>query len=284
MIILCDLNQVLFAAVLSETMGVKKNQPLSEKYLRHIILNMVRSYSKQFRQKYGEMILCCDSTSWRKQAFPFYKAHRKKNRDASDINWPEIFTQLNKIRDELREHLPYRVLSVDGAEADDIIALLAARYSPSEEVLILSSDKDFLQLQKYKNVQQYSPIKKMFILTADPTHYIKEHILRGDSGDGIPNFLSHDSVFVSGDRQKSISKQKMAGWLVSDPEVFCENDIMKRGYARNKMLIDLDCTPDPIKNAIVEAHANSTRNPKSKILNYLIQHQMKELVAVIDEF
>lgn len=282
--ILCDLNQVLFAAVLTETIGAKNKQPISEKYLRHIILNMIRSYSKQFSQKYGDMILCCDSNSWRKKAFPYYKANRKKSRDESDINWPEIFSHLNKIREELKEHLPYRVIAVDGAEADDIIALLAARYSPSEEILILSSDKDFPQLQKYKNVYQYHPVKSRFIQTSDPAMFLKEHILRGDSGDGIPNFLSSDTVFVTDERQKPISKKKMAVWLSSDPNVFCNTDIMKRGYARNKLLVDLDCTPEPIKDAIVEAYNNSTKNPKSKILNYLIANGLTRLIETIDEF
>lgn len=279
--ILIDLNQVLFSAVLSEG---RFNQTITESYVRHTILNMIRSYSKQFKEKYGAIVLCCDSSSWRKDVFPFYKAGRKKSREKSSLDWSVVFTFLDKIKSELIEHLPYKVISINGAEADDIIGVLSARYSGSEDILIISSDKDFMQLQKYKNVYQYSPIRKMFIKTENPAQYIKEHIIKGDSGDGIPNFLSADNTFVSGARQKTITKEKLSLWLMEDPEKFCDTEILKQGYARNQQLVDLDYIPENIKLDIINAFDEAKKNSKMKILPYLISHRLSNLVSVCDEF
>lgn len=167
MAILVDLNQVLVSNVMQHINIVGKND-INEDMIRHIVLNSLRSYNKQFKSKYGDLIICCDSKKyWRRDAFPFYKAHRKKDREKSNLNWNLIFDIFAKIRDELREYLPYRVIEVEGAEADDVIAVLAARFSPTESVLIISEDKDFIQLLKHDNVTLYLPRQKTFVERSD---------------------------------------------------------------------------------------------------------------------
>ena len=216
--ILIDLNQVLISNLMQQINSNPKIA-LDENLIRHMVLNSLRSYVRQFKSKYGNVVICCDSKNyWRREYFPFYKSNRKKDREKSGFDWTLIFQTLNKIREELKVNFPYKVLDVDGAEADDIIGVLSARQSPHEEVLILSSDKDFIQLQKYKNVIQYSPIMKKFVKSDSPTEYTKEHILRGDRGDGIPNFLSPDNCFALGERQKVLNTKKMAEWLAMKPE------------------------------------------------------------------
>ena len=258
---------------------------LNEDLIRHISLNCLRSFNKQFKTRFGNMIICCDSKrSWRKDVFPFYKFNRRKNRETSSLDWTSIFEILNKIRDEIKENLPYRVLEVEGAEADDIIGVLTSRFSPSENILILSSDKDFIQLQKYRNVQQYSPILKRFLKTENPQMFIKEHIIRGDTGDGIPNFLSSDNTFAIGERQKRINKNRMIEWINNDPEVFCVTDSMKHGYHRNKMLVDLDCIPRDLQARIVTMYDDIKPKNKTIFLNYLIKNKLKNLIEIADEF
>jgi 5'-3' exonuclease len=282
--ILIDLNQVLISNLMQQ-IGSNPNVKLEESLIRHMVLNSLRSYARQFRHKYGEIVIACDSKKyWRRDIFPFYKAHRKTDREKSAFDWHLIFETLNKIREELKENFPYKVLEVEGAEADDIIAVLSARMSPSEDILILSSDKDFVQLQKYSNVSQYSPILKRFVKTDNPQDYIKEHIIRGDRGDGIPNFLSPDNTFVVGERQKVINKKKLAEWINGDPSLFCTTDNMLRGYKRNQMLVDLDFVPENIKEQIVESFNNTKPANKQKMLNYFIENRLKNLIEVLDEF
>ena len=284
MTILIDLNQVLISNLMQQINSNPKVK-LDENLIRHMVLNSLRSYSRQFRSKYGEIVVACDSKKyWRRDVFPFYKAHRKKDREKSEFDWHLIFETLNKIRDELKENFPYRVIEVEGAEADDVIGVLTARLAPHQDVLILSSDKDFVQLQKYPNVSQYSPILKRFVKTEDPQQYIREHIIRGDRGDGIPNFLSPDNTFVAGERQKVISKKKLTEWIDADPKEFCTTDIMLRGYRRNQMLVDLDYIPEEIKIQIAVSYDSIKPANKQKMLTYFIENRLKNLIEVIDEF
>lgn len=284
MAILIDLNQVLISNLMQQIHSDPKMK-LDENLIRHMVLNSLRSYIKQFKSKYGEIIIACDSKKyWRRDYFPFYKSNRKKDREKSDLDWTLIFETLNKIRDELKEYFPYKVIDVEGAEADDIIGVLTPRLASGSEVLILSSDKDFVQLQKYRNVTQYSPILKKFIQVDDPKQYVKEHILKGDRGDGIPNFLSPDNVFALGGRQKSINTKKLNEWLNQNPEDFCTNDTLLRGYKRNQMLVDLDYIPETIKSAIVETYDNAKSGSKQKLMNYFIEKRLRNLIEVLDEF
>jgi len=282
--ILIDLNQVLISNLMQQ-IGSNPKMKLDEPLIRHMVLNSLRSYAKQFKSKYGDIVVACDSKKyWRRDIFPFYKAHRKSDREKSEFDWHLIFQTLNKIRDELKENFPYKVIEVEGAEADDVIGVLTARLAAHEEILILSSDKDFVQLQKYQNVVQYSPILKRFVKTEDPLEYIKEHIIRGDRGDGIPNFLSPDNTFVAGERQKVISSKKLKEWINSSADEFCTTDIMLRGYKRNQMLVDLDYIPETIKEQIVLAYDVPKSGSRQKMLNYFIENRLKNLIECLDEF
>jgi 5'-3' exonuclease len=282
--ILVDLNQVCISNVMMQIKG-HKNSELDENLIRHMVLNSLRSYRKQFRATYGELIICCDSDRyWRKTIFPFYKSHRKRDRDVSTLDWGLIFDALDKIRGELKEHFPYKVINVSGAEADDVIATLVPYLSEKgERILILSSDKDFGQLQKYVGVDQYSPILKKFIRIENPMLFTQEHILVGDRGDGIPNFLSSDNVFAVGERQKPISKKKLSQWVMSDPTDYCTTEML-RGYKRNQMLIDFDYIPFDLKESIILAFESALPGKRKDLLNYFITKRLQHLTEAINDF
>ena len=281
--ILFDFNQVAIANLM-EQIGSSKT-PVDESLVRHMILNTIRTYVKKFKATHGpEVIIACDNKKyWRRDIFPYYKAHRKKARESSGHDWSSIFEVLNKIRDELKNHSPYKVLDVDTAEADDVIAVLATKYSASEKVMILSSDKDFAQLQKFPNVEQYSPILKKAIKEPLPTVQLKQLIIRGDKGDGIPNILSKDETFIDGIRQKPITEAKIINWLNQDPKEFC-TDEMLRNFKRNEMLIDLTQIPETLKQSIIDSYENTKAHTRQEFMNYMIANRLKNLIEVIDEF
>jgi len=278
--ILVDLNQVLLAGLMAQIANQKGK--LDEPLIRHMVLNIIRNHVKNFKEEYGEVVLCCDNRKyWRKEYFPFYKANRKKNRDKSNLDWHLIFDMLAKFKQELKDNFPYKVLDVEGAEADDIIGTLAPRQSLHEKVLILSSDGDFLQLQNYSNVKQYNPSQKKYVISKKPILELKEKIIRGDKGDGIPNVLSSSDCFVRDLRQTPIT-QKVLDKLMSESHLE-QNDTIKANFIRNSTLIDLSFIPTEIKEKIINSY-EETKPAKGKLLNYFIEYKLKNLMEVIEEF
>ena len=209
--ILVDMSQILFA---SASMSMK-NGKADIDIIRHMTLNSLKKYRKEHHNEYGELVICCDGKhSWRREFFPQYKAMRKSGREASSVDWGKIFEIFNQLKEEIKENFPYRVIHVDTAEADDIIGTLVLRgREEGEKTLIVSSDKDFIQLQMNDNVYQYSPATKKFLNGVDPQEYLKEHILRGDKGDGVPNVLSDDNAIVDKIRQNPITKKNLELWM-----------------------------------------------------------------------
>ena len=279
--ILIDLNQVCIANILQEIKQLKKIEPL---LVKHMILSTLLFYRRKFRDQYGDLVICCDSKkSWRKDIFPFYKANRKSTRAKDDIDWNGIFEVINSITQDLKSKFPYAVISVDQAEADDIIGVLSKKYYRDEKIMIVSSDKDFLQLQKYYSVEQYSPTQKKLLQSNSPYQYLKEHIMKGDRGDGIPNFLSDDDTYVTDKRSKKILKTKLEAWKNLDPTEFC-NEKMMRGWKRNQQLVDLSHTPQDIKQKIVDQYDTYEYNQRDKLLNYFIQNKLRNLIEHIGDF
>lgn len=280
--IIIDLSQVMIANFMSQV-GNHTDTTIDEGLFRHMVLNSIRSIKTKFKD-YGELVIACDDkTPWRKHQFSFYKANRKKSRDESDIDWSAIFNTLNKIKLELKEHFPYRVVQVEGAEADDVIGTLTMHNNPNPTIII-SGDKDFRQLQKFHGVRQYDPVNKRFIDEDSPFSQLKELIIKGDRGDGIPNVLSPDDSIISGTRQKPISKKKLAEWLDKEPEDVFNTEELYKNWQRNKTLIDLSCIPEDIKSNILKEYENQSNKPKDKIFGYMINNKMKQLIEHISEF
>ena len=280
--ILVDMNQISLASMMMHLHMSKSKEP-DGNMVRHMILNSLRMYRTRFSSEYGELVLCYDSKHyWRRDYFPEYKSGRRKTREKDDKNWDEIFLCLNEIKDELRENLPYKFLEVYGAEADDIIGILCSTIS--EEIMIISGDKDFIQLQKFPNVKQFSPITKKSVNGANPGGYLKEHIFKGDTSDGIPNVLSPDNTFTDGLRQKPLGKKKIASWMEHEFDDVAPNDEVKRNYQRNRKLIDLTYTPEELSREIINTYNEAPFGDRSKLLNYFIQKRLKNLTESIGEF
>lgn len=289
--ILVDLNQVMISNLMAQ-LGAYTNVRVEEGLLRHMVLNALRLYRNKFNSEYGELVICCDDKDyWRKSIFPYYKAHRKKAREESDLDWAQIFTCLNAIRDELKQTFPYKHIQVPHAEADDIIGTLCYEYgrqvvnSDVEKIMILSGDKDFMQLQKFANVHQYDPIRKKQLKTKTPDRYLVEHILKGDRGDGIPNFLSRGDVFVTGGRQKPLRQSVIDNVLSADwPEEWTGmTEEYLFNFNRNKRLVDLSQTPEEIKINILEQF-NKQPNNRSGLFNYFVRNKLTNLMENIGEF
>jgi len=278
--ILIDLSQIMVASTMM-SMGKDQSQ-VDISMVRHMVLNSLRMYRTKYHKEYGELVLCCDGRhSWRREHFPPYKASRKTNREASSHDWTQIFESLDTIKSELKEYFPYKYIEIENAEADDIIGVLAKTWG--EPIMIISGDKDFIQLQVRDNVDQYSPITKKIVYDVNPAKYLKEHILRGDSSDGVPNFLSADNSIVDKIRQTPITKKKIELWIDQDPEDFC-NEEQLRNYHRNMKLIDLQYTPSNIANQVGKQFNEVPKGKRSGLLNFFIERKLNNLIDTIGEF
>ena len=278
--IIIDMNQITLASVMMN-FHMTKSEELEEDMVRHMILNSIRMYRIMFKEEYGEVGLTYDSRHyWRREIFPQYKQNRKKGRENDSKDWDKIFGLLNAIKSEFKEILPYKYVEVYGAEADDIIGTLCKEYQ-DQKTMIVSGDKDFIQLQKYENVSQYSPITKKMVNGHNPDTYIKTHILKGDSSDGVPNVLSPDHTFVEGLRQRPLSKKKIEAWIKSETGM---SDEVKRNYQRNHKLINLDNTPEDLQKSILDTFNEAPYGDRSKILTYFIENKLKELTDSIGDF
>ena len=277
--IIVDINQIMISNLMVTIH--RDNLELSEDLIRHMVLNSLRGHNKKFRKEYGQMVIACDSGNvWRRQAFPNYKAGRKANREKSEHDWTMIFDLLSKVKNEIKEFLPYKVIEVESVEADDIIAVLCRR--TNEKVLILSGDKDFIQLHNDR-IKQYNPVLNKFVGQGEnPSIYIREHILKGDRSDGIPNVLSDDNVFIEGRRQRPLSKKKIEAWCNEIVPTFNEEE--QKNYDRNKQLIDLNYVPRELEDKINREFDNFEVATRDKILGYFINKKLKTLIESIDEF
>jgi 5'-3' exonuclease len=255
--------------------------------VRHMVINTIRSLKTKYGREYGEMVIAADSRSyWRREFFPQYKGTRKADREKSDIDWHALFDTLNLIKEEIKDNFPYRVVQVDGAEADDVIATLVMEQreplNTGEKILILSGDKDFVQLQKYPDVFQHDPVRKKDIKADDPVHFLEHLVLAGDRGDGVPNVLSPDNCLVEGIRQKSLRETKINQILNQSKEDLPED--IRRNWARNRLMIDLSFIPQHVRSNVVSEYDSQKNKPRNKLFNYFIAHKMKLMMECINEF
>jgi hypothetical protein len=274
-----DMNQLTIANLMAESKG-KPSMDIG--LIRHMVINTLRNVRNRFHEEYGEPILCYDSRvrGWRKEIYPQYKANRKKQREESDVDWDALWDILRQIKTEIKETFPYKLLEVDSCEGDDLIAVLARKLEGKH--IIISSDHDFFQLHS-PTVAQWCPRTKQMILCEDPGRELVRHIMRGDSGDGVPNFLSDDTVFVDGRRQKPVYEKKLNEWVEAPLNTFC-TDEMLRNYERNKTVIDFSRIPQRIEDAIMQEYAVPTEGSRGKILDYMIENNMKLMLAHLQEF
>ena len=280
--ILIDLNQVMISNLMAQSRGDLSELP-SKDAVRHSILNTIRAFNVKFREEFGQVILCADAADpWRRDIFPNYKHQRRKGRVESKIDWNGLFQIMSEIREEFSTKLPYKLMHVEKCEADDIIAILVAQRK-EDKYLIISGDKDFIQLQHYGDVYQFSPLLKSFIgESSDPIVFLREQIIKGDRSDGVPNILSDDDIFLRDERQKPINKKRLAEW--ADTDNIPLGSETRKYLERNKTLIDLSMIPNDIKTSIINKYNNCKDNNRSLLLQYFIDNKLKALIENINDF
>lgn len=300
MAILIDLSQVVLGACYAfkddlSTTKTSEDRANAINLIRHVILSQLKYYNTKYKQQYGKLIVCCDGRNyWRKKVFPYYKANRKAMRSKIDMDWNLIFETINEVIDDLHNNFLFPVIRVDYAESDDVIATLTKYFQDHEvvegpmfdskqDILIVSSDKDFVQLQTFDNVKQISPVTKKFVDDPNPALYLAKKCMIGDKGDGVPNVYSDDDAFINGKKCPKMTQKRIDALLEQGYEN-CTDATIKRNWHRNKVLIDFAYIPEKITNRILDEYQKPLQGNKQKIFEYLIKHQCNLLLNDINGF
>lgn len=276
-----DLSQLMLSAIF----GSKRDLELNIDNLRGMMLAMIRNLNSKFRYRYGNLVIAVDGDNpyWRAELFPYYKANRAKLREKSGLDWNQVRAVVGQFKAELDEYFPYKFIEIPHVEADDIIATLV--HNHEEAIMIISSDHDYIQLHR-ENVKQYDPIRDKFIKHDNPSAYLIEHIIRGDSGDGIPNVYSDDDTFVNeSKRQVAVTESRFddaySTWLYKLPDT---NAKMRSGIYRNEQLIDLSMIPREIQAKIWERYETQPERSRSLMRKYFMKHNLTYLSRSLGEF
>lgn len=298
MAILIDFSQVVLSSCyayskeLSVSHADKEN---AKNIVRHVILNQLRYYNAKYREHYGKLIVCCDGKNyWRKEYFKFYKESRKKARAEDDMDWKLIFEIVSESIEDLKENFMFPVIKVQRAEGDDVIAILSKYFQNNEmvedgfflhsqDILVVSSDKDLVQLQKYPNVKQLSPRTKHLVEEGNPLVYLHEKVIRGDRGDGIPSIINDEDLYVTDKKATPLTKKKFSILCESGYDK-CDDVKIKERWKMNRMLIDFDYIPADVETAILESYKEPIKGNRVKIFNYMLKHNLHQLLNLISDF
>lgn len=303
MAILLDTSQIIFQSLFAfadkltqENTSTEEGKEEVKNIIRHVVLSQIQYYNKTYREKYGELVICCDGTNvWRKKVFPQYKANRKKSREQHDINWSLVFEFVNELLSDLYNNFEFRVVKTNESEGDDVIATLVKYYQENEllasyifrsspqPIMIVSGDHDYCQLHKYGNVEQINPRNHAPVFSDNPEREIMEKILRGDRGDGVPNVLSDDLVFVEGRKSKAL-RQTQIDKLITEGYEKCDNETIKKNWKRNACLIDFRFIPKSVEKRILEIYHTPVRGNEVKTYNYLLRNNCNQLLGSLEFF
>ena len=230
----------------------------------HMALNSLNKFYK--KHKPDQLAVTFEGTdNWRKtytkspecKSGRIYKANRVK--DASMIPFFEL---IKAFEDLVRNHTSLVCLSHPLVEGDDVFAGYVQRFAPTDEVIGISGDKDFVQLLKHKNFTLINPDngKPRTLLDAcdldDADYFMFEKAMRGDAGDNVmsayPRVQKKRLIKCFND-DYALTELMNETWNFTDPETgavktFTVGDL----FEENQLLMNLECQPAHIRTIIGE--------------------------------
>jgi T4 RNase H, C terminal/5'-3' exonuclease, N-terminal resolvase-like domain len=306
--ILTDFSQIISAAIyVGDASECAKNPSNDSKnMIKHSVINSVRANFMLHKKRYGQMVLACDSGSWRYDVFPQYKHQRKLKRaaDTSGIKWDFVNEVKEELISDLDKFFPFPVIKLNNVEGDDCLGVISKLITETsvvgaeanmfddvepEDILLISSDRDNFQLHMLgKHIRQWAPMdKKLVKPVGSVRNALIEKIVKGDPGDGILNIKSTDNTFVDGIRQKPISAKYLQTFFdAKDPIDACSTDEERIHYIRNEQLVSYGKIPKDIQDSIIECYNEqcSKKHSKMQLMNYFTQNRMGNLLGQISDF
>ncbi len=247
-------------------------------YWRHLVVASVQAYVS--KSDYDRVIIAYDARHyWRKDIYPEYKGNRKKQRDDSIINFDNFLPILDQFILEFKAIFKslYHI-EIDNAEADDVAAVLTKHFSDSgESTELITTDKDFNQLLKLKNVSIFNPIKKEMVKCLNPEKELQIKCITGDRGD---NIFAIKPKCGPATAEKLLRSGQLAEFvLMEESNLSTEQNLMVKNYKRNIQLIDFEYIPTTIKKSIINGYNDYKLDRFSQVdvLHWCNKHNLKAL-------
>lgn len=289
-VVLLDFSNIAWATFHMNN-KISKDKSLTPKQIKqhwkYLMLNGIQKVKVKHRP--NELVICFDSYSWRKKFFPFYKARREMAKKKSGIDKTAFKESIDEIYADLIKYFPFKVVRVEWAEADDVIAALAKHISDrGDQIIIASRDKDFKQLLT-SDIRLYDTVEGKFIKCEHPKTYLIKHVLMGDSGDDVPNVRSDDDVFITeGKRQKNCGAKGVEKMLADGLEETIKKEGLLANFRRNKKLIRLtkSTIPGRVWNGAIDCYESQEAKKGNYMLlaEYFGNNRMRRLQKSIDKF
>lgn len=264
----------------------------------HSALMTLNKYFRQFKP--DRVVMAFDRSSWRKEYTASdkcvskkpYKGNRRKDMSpAQQAKYLRFLNHLNEFEALMRKHTTIVTLHEDKMEADDLIAAFCQIYNSDEdEIIIVSSDSDMLQLKRYKNIRVISPAdgKEATLddYDNDPARFLFFKCVRGDDSDHVQSALprvqskrihkAYDDPFERVQLMKETWKDHRGEFLV------------EKLYKENQLLIDLEKQPSEIRavllNSVEEAMNKKREFSLFFIMKFIGKYQLNKIKENIDQY
>lgn len=295
-VLLVDFNNLLFRTLYVREVYIQSEIPDFQLW-RFLVYDSIYSCIKRFR--ISEVVLAVDDkVSWRRSYFPRYKESRKKQRDKSDVDFKIVFSVINKFIRELKHSMPFKIIKVRSAEADDVIGILALEFG---NCIVSSNDEDFMQLVGEKDNRLWNPSNQKFsefpininkdkkgtpVMCKSKEEFLNYKILMGQPKDDIFNIKTPTNW---GKTPETEGKRKPGFGVISAQKVmkagvheWIEKEQLEDRYKRNSVLIDFHRIPNVINNRIGDVYNNHTYPPPENIYKFFKEFQMRYFLENFD--
>jgi hypothetical protein len=270
-VLLVDFNNLLFRTLFAKDVAIKTPNPNYDLW-RYLLYESVYLQIKHIRAT--EVVLAVDDpNSWRKSYFSRYKESRKSKREKQELDWKFVFNEMDSYLRDLKHHMPFKVIKVRSAEADDVIAVIAQTMSSGEKCVISSNDEDYLQLCS-KKVKIWNPTKRKFVHHNRPRQFLLEKILMGQSKDDIFN-VKTPSDYPVGKRKPPMGPETVKKVLAGDVKKWLRENDYVGNFKRNQVLIDFNHIPVTIKNRVLDAYDQYNFPPPKNIYPFFKKYKMR---------
>lgn len=265
----------------------------------HTALVMLNKYFKMFKP--DKVVMAFDRKSWRKEYTASekciskkpYKGNRRKDMtEAQQAKYQRFIDHIAEFEKMIEEHTTIITLFENRLEADDLIAGFCQLHEGTDdEVIIISTDSDLLQLMKYGNVKIISPAndkeQKLDDFNNDPEYYIFNKCVRGDSTDNVqsafPGVRSKRIEKAYNDPFERVQLMKEV-WKNEEQVEFKVEEL----FAENELLINLEKQPNDIRRLILTSVDKSETKERQFslffILKFVGKYKLVKIKESIDQY